>query len=91
MVCYILSVICAVFVYAIRKRVRNPELRSLNLMLFGGAIFGFVDHLWNGELFASADIFNDLLLGIAIVSSIFGIWAVVVYTTSLKKLNKIPL
>ncbi len=85
--CYILSIASTVFVYAIRRRGDSAELRSLNLMLLGGAAFGFVDHLWNGELFTSANIFNDLLLGTAIVASIFGIWASITYLPDILKRN----
>lgn len=85
MVCYALSVASAVAVYLLRRRSDSPELRTLNLMLLGGALFGFIDHWWNGELFASPDIVNDLLLGTAIVAGIFGIWTVITYGPMLLK------
>lgn len=72
MVCYILSVLAAGVVFLIRDK--DEHLKSLNLMLLGGAVFGLVDHAWNNELFASPNIYNDLLLGIAIVAGIFGSW-----------------
>ncbi len=85
MVCYILSVVSAVLVYALRRRCDSPELRSFNLMLLGGTVFGFVDHLWNGELFSSANPIDDLVLGTAIVASISGIWALIAYLPAIVK------
>ncbi len=45
---------------------------------FGGAIFGIVDHAWNGELFMiSPNLFADLMLGVTITLVIFMTWFVV--------------
>ena len=53
----------------------------------GGAIFGIVDHLWNGELLLiSEDIGYDLLLGAVITTVIFVFWGIMVYVD--KKTNK---
>jgi len=57
----------------------------LNLLLYGAALFGFVDHLWNGELFLmSSDWVMDVLLGSAITGSIFGGWVVTLGLVKLK-------
>lgn len=79
MCCYILSVLAATGVYAIRRKTDNADLRNLNTLLAGGAIFGLVDHAWNGQLFSSPNLANDLLLGVAIVCGIVGFWAAATY------------
>jgi hypothetical protein len=49
----------------------------LNLLLYGGAIFGFVDHLWHGELFLIGETsVMDLMLGITITVAIFAGWGI---------------
>jgi len=49
----------------------------LSLLLGGGAIFGLVDHWWNGELFYIGDnIIMELTLGIAITVTILVIWKI---------------
>jgi hypothetical protein len=47
-------------------------------MLYGGALFGVIDHLWNGELFLiSGNIVSDLLLGVVITAFIIISWAAI--------------
>jgi hypothetical protein len=93
MVCYAVPAIAAVVHYATRRN--NISWKTsvhqiwLGLLLLGGAIFGIVDHLWNGELFLIGDnIVSDLLLGVAITVSIIVIWAIIV--TLDKTANKTP-
>ncbi len=51
----------------------------LGMLLTGGALFGAVDHLWNGELLlVGSNLAPDLLLGAAITASIVAAWAVLV-------------
>jgi hypothetical protein len=67
-------------VYLLEKhqKQRNPRLNLLFLMLLGGAIFGVVDHAWNGELLnIGADPVPDILLGVAITLTTFAIWAAI--------------
>ncbi len=46
-------------------------------MLYGGALFGVVDHLWNGQLFLIGGApLMDLLLGVTITAVIFGGWGI---------------
>jgi len=45
-------------------------------MFYGGALFGIVDHIWNGELFASQNIVKDLSLGVVISLSILVSWVI---------------
>ena len=48
-------------------------------MFYGGAVFGIVDHLWNGELFAvPTNLSKDLLLGAVISAVILISWGVLV-------------
>lgn len=61
----------------------QPQYFWLNLLLLGGAIFGVVDHLWNGELLlVSENWMMDLALGFVITAAIFGTWAAVVRLSS---------
>lgn len=46
-------------------------------MLYGGALFGVVDHLWNGELFLMGEApLMDVLLGVTITAVIFAGWGI---------------
>ena len=80
MVCYAVPATAAIISTGIwRFRHTTQELFWLNLMLYGGAAFGIIDHLWNNELFLiGPNIANDLLLGFAITAGIFALWAGVV-------------
>jgi hypothetical protein len=47
-------------------------------MFLGGALFGIIDHLWNGELFLiSKNWIMDLSLGFVITSGIMGSWGII--------------
>lgn len=83
MVCYAIPAVAAVLHYATRRNIvswkTNTHHLWLGLLLLGGAVFGIVDHLWNGELFlVGENIASDLLLGVAITASIFVVWAIIV-------------
>jgi len=57
----------------------SQKQNSLNMLLFGGALFGIIDHAWNGELLLiGPNIVSDLLLGFTITLSIIVSWAVIV-------------
>ncbi len=44
-----------------------------------GALFGVIDHWWNGELFlVSENLGSDLLLGVAITITILVVWGIMV-------------
>jgi hypothetical protein len=61
----------------------------LSLLLAGGAIFGIVDHLWNGELILLGEnLFLDLLLGVTITIVLIVTWFVI--TTLNKSTLKKP-
>jgi hypothetical protein len=58
------------------KSKKTLRLFWLALMFYGGALFGIVDHLWNGELFlVSENWAKDVILGIIITVGIIGAWA----------------
>jgi hypothetical protein len=53
-------------------------------MLYGGALFGVIDHFWNGELFLiSKNIVSDLLLGVVITASVLVAWGAMVVLSRL--------
>jgi len=81
MVCYAVPLVGAVVCHIWRKSAHklDPKYLWLNLMLLGGAIFGVVDHLWNGELFLIGNnIGMDLALGLAITLTILATWSLLV-------------
>ncbi|MFH1100891.1 MAG: hypothetical protein V1726_02495 [Methanobacteriota archaeon] len=95
MVCYAIPTVAALIHYVSRKTKTNWKHNVhhlwLSLLLAGGALFGVVDHLWNGELFLIGEnIVSDILLGITITSVIFIIWAIMVTLDkrSIKKAEK---
>jgi len=83
MVCYAIPVIAAVVHHGLRKNVRrlneSPRQSWLTLLLAGGGMFGFIDHLWNGELaLIGSNLLSDLALGTVITLGIFCLWEVLV-------------
>jgi hypothetical protein len=56
-------------------------------MFLGAAIFGVIDHLWNGELFLiSTNWIMDLALGFTITGGIIGSWGLIVSAPKLMDL-----
>ena len=77
--CYLFPLTGAIITSVLCKKNKNFKLWQLNLMFFGGAIFGVVDHWWNGELFLiSENLINDLLLGAAITLVIILFWLAII-------------
>ena len=81
MVCYTVPMIAAIGHIIMRRNITSWKESTyhlwLSLLLGGGAIFGLVDHWWNGELFYIGDnIVTDLSLGVAITVTILVIWAI---------------
>jgi hypothetical protein len=78
--CYVAPVVAAIVHYVLRKRVKpwrfDRHHRWLNLLFGGAAIFGFVDHLWNKELFLFSA--ADVLLGLTITAVVLVSWAGIV-------------
>ncbi len=81
MVCYTVPMIAAIAHIIMRRNITSWKESAhhlwLSLLLGGGAVFGLVDHWWNGELFYIGDnIIMDLSLGIAITVTILVIWTI---------------
>jgi len=69
---------------------KNVHHLWLSMLLAGGAMFGIVDHLWNGELFLiGPNIVSDLLLGVTITTVIILSWVIVVALDNIKTKNKV--
>ncbi len=82
MVCYTVPMVAAVAHIIMRKNITSWKESThhlwLSFILVGGAIFGLVDHWWNGELFLIGEnILMDIMLGITITIAIIVIWAVI--------------
>jgi hypothetical protein len=95
MVCYAIPIIAAIAHGIMRKKTNWKDSVHhlwLSLLLTGGAIFGLVDHLWNGELFLIGEnILMDLMLGIVITIVILVIWGLllVLEKTTIKQPVKV--
>ncbi|MFC1667710.1 hypothetical protein ACFL0P_07650 [Candidatus Omnitrophota bacterium] len=77
--CYTAPLIGAVVTSIAWKKTKSVKVWWLNLMFYGGALFGVIDHLWNGELFLiSENIVSDLLLGVTIAAIILVSWGATV-------------
>jgi len=92
MVCYAIPTIAALIHYGMRTKIgswkKNTYHLWLGLLLAGGALFGIIDHLWNGELFLFGNnIVPDLLLGVTITGVIIVAWIVVVLLEKVKVKN----
>ena len=89
MVCYTIPAAAAVVHFIMMKNVTRWKKSVyhlwLSLLLGGGAIFGVVDHWWNGELFLiGEEPLVDIMLGVTITAAILVTWAIIV---TLKKTN----
>jgi hypothetical protein len=77
--CYTVPLAGAVATSIVWRKTKNVKVWWLNLMFYGGALFGVIDHLWNKELFLiSKNIISDLLLGVTICAFILLFWVVIV-------------
>jgi hypothetical protein len=78
MVCYIVPTIATLIEFIRSRHKKDQRNHWLNLMFLGGALFGIIDHLWNGELFLiSTNWVMDLSLGFVITGGIIGSWGVI--------------
>lgn len=92
MVCYVVPTIAAIGHYVLRRNItswkENTHQLWLSLLLAGGAIFGIIDHLWNGELLLIGEnILQDIMLGITITVTIFVIWTVIMLLDKTKMIK----
>lgn len=77
--CYAVPALGAIVTSAIWGKTKNVKIWWLNLLFWGGALFGVIDHLWNRELFLiSKNIVGDLMLGVTIVAAILVCWGIMV-------------
>lgn len=73
--CYVVSIAAAVVTSLTWSRTKSIKVWWLTLMFYGGAMFGVIDHLWNGELFlVSVNTPKDLILGVLIVVTTILLW-----------------
>ncbi|MBM3246440.1 MAG: hypothetical protein FJZ13_03815 [Candidatus Omnitrophica bacterium] len=73
--CYGVPAVGAIVTSVLWNKTRNTRLGWLNLLFWGGALFGVIDHLWNKELFLiSKNLASDLMLGAVITAVIFASW-----------------
>jgi hypothetical protein len=82
MVCYTVPLVAAISHFIMSRNITTLKASNnqqwLTLLLSGGAIFGVVDHWWNGELFLFGEsILFDLTLGVVITAAIVFLWAVI--------------
>jgi hypothetical protein len=93
MVCYTIPLAASIIHAVSRKKISswrsNIHQKWLNLLFVGGAIFGIVDHIWNGELLLIGEnIGSDILLGLTITVIIYVVWIVfVTFDKSSKKIK----
>lgn len=77
--CYTIPLAGAVVTSVAWGKTKNVKVWWLTLMFYGGALFGVIDHFWNGELFLiSENIISDLLLGVTITAIILASWGLMV-------------
>ena len=82
--CYTAPLAGAIVSNTIWSRTKSVKVWWLTLMFYGGALFGVIDHWWNGELFLISDkIASDLLLGVTISAIILVVWGIMVKLTKL--------
>lgn len=76
--CYLGPVSAAVVTSFIWQKKKTLKLFWLMLLFYGGALFGVIDHLWNGELFLISENWaKDVLLGAVITAGTFLLWVVI--------------
>ncbi len=88
--CYTAPAAAAIIHFFMRKKIPSMKLSKyqlwLNQLFLGGAIFGIVDHWWNGELFLMGEnLIKDLMLGLMITVVIFAIASLMVLADKWKK------
>jgi len=76
--CYTLPLAAAITATFIWKKKGTLKLWWLTLMLYGGSLFGVIDHLWNGELLlVSENWLKDLCLGGVITAGLILTWRII--------------
>ena len=76
--CYTIPLAAAIVTTILWGQRKGARTWWLNLMLYGGALFGIVDHIWHGELFLiSESLAKDLSLGGVITATVFACWGII--------------
>jgi hypothetical protein len=89
MVCYAVPLAAMLISFIGRKVLHRDGVHgfSLNIMLLGGSTFGFIDHLWNGELLMiGPNLASDMALGFTITGGILAGWGVITYKAGISSL-----
>jgi hypothetical protein len=77
--CYTVPLVASIITTIRGRQKKEPKLWWLNFLLYGGTLFGVVDHIWNGELFLiSASVVKDIALGFVITAVIFAGWGIII-------------
>lgn len=77
--CYVGPLSGAIVTTVLWRARKSMKVFWLTLLFWGGALFGVIDHLLNGELFlVSENVAWDLLLGAIITLAILLAWGGVV-------------
>ena len=77
--CYTEPLLGAAISSLVWQKTKSVKVFWLLLMFCGGAMFGLIDHFWNGELFClPKEPVSDLLLGAVISVSILIAWTALV-------------
>lgn len=78
--CYVFPTVGAIVTSTIWNKTKSVKTWWLSLLFWGGALFGVIDHLWNGELFLiSKDWLKDISLGVVITVMIVLTWGIVLF------------
>ena len=76
--CYTVPTAAAIVTTFMWRKNKSLGLWWLLLLFYGGALFGVIDHLWNGELFLiSKTPVKDFALGFVITAVIILAWLVI--------------
>ena len=92
MACFIVPLTQAVATTIYRKVTKQTDtfvgrnLKTLELMLWGGSIMLLIDHLVNGELFAW-NLREVLTIGVPMSVVVTAVWAIWCYAGEMKKLK----
>ncbi|MEM7820366.1 MAG: hypothetical protein QW227_00265 [Candidatus Aenigmatarchaeota archaeon] len=91
MVCWVVPLMTAIICH-VRRMIRHDKGARgfwLNIMLLGGALFGMIDHIWNGELFLiGTNWVMDLVLGSIITGGITVSWSIIAFKTEIMDLTR---
>ena len=74
-----------------RKKTNNSGKYALwlNQLFLGGAVFGIVDHIMNGEFLLFSNLAFDMTLGVTITAAIFIVWQIMVQVDKITSKNKV--